>query len=92
MVAEPGSDRRNWVPAVLLHLPLIVVLVVLWLWDMTTPIIDTRLLGKPPKFEGDITHWKQWKFQTLAYFGALDPGAPRGLEVGRDDSRQHRVR
>ena len=36
-------------------------------------IIDTRLLGKPPKFEGDIAVWKQWRFQTLAYFGALDP-------------------
>ena len=35
-------------------------------------IIDTKLLGKPPRFEGDINTWKMWRFQTFAYLGALD--------------------
>ena len=38
----------------------------------TTGVIDTRLLGKPPRFEGDIGEWKQWRFQVMSYFGALD--------------------
>ena len=49
--------------------------------SMTAPLIDTRLLGKPPKFEGDINHWKQWRFQTLAYFGALDPELHEDLKL-----------
>ena len=48
---------------------------------MTAPLIDTRLLGKPPKSEGDINHWKQWRFQTLAYFGALDPELHEDLKL-----------
>ena len=48
---------------------------------MTAPLIDTRLLGKPPKFEGDINYWKQWRFQTLAYFGALDPELHEDLKL-----------
>ena len=35
-------------------------------------IVDTRLLGRPPKFGGDAPSWKTWQFQTIAYFGAVD--------------------
>ncbi len=31
-----------------------------------------EVVGKPPKFEGDINVWNQRRFQTMAYFGALD--------------------
>ena len=48
---------------------------------MSTPLIDTRLLGKPPRFEGDINNWKQWRFQTLAYFGALDSDLHEDLKM-----------
>jgi hypothetical protein len=36
-------------------------------------VIDTKLLGKPPRFEDDIAQCKQQCFQTMTYFGALYP-------------------
>ncbi len=39
--------------------------------DMSV-LIDTRLLGKPGGFEGDGNIWRQWRFQVMAYFGAID--------------------
>jgi hypothetical protein len=31
-------------------------------------LIDTGLLGKPGKFEGDTNKWKQWRIQMMAHF------------------------
>ena len=81
MVAEPGS-RLNRAPAVI---PVILLNLLVWIACasevMSAPLIDTRLLGKPPRFEGDINAWKQWRFQTLAYFGALDPDLHEDLKL-----------
>ena len=81
MVAEPGS-RLNRAPAVI---PNIFLNLLVWIdcarEVMSAPLIDTRLLGKPPRFEGDINAWKQWRFQTLAYFGALDPDLHEDLKL-----------
>ena len=50
-------------------------------------LVDTRSLGKPPPFSGDLDaqgkpvdgmHWSQWSFAFRAYAGAFDPDA-RGL-------------
>ena len=35
---------------------------------------DTKLLGKPDKFDGKDTSWKDWRFVTRAYFLAAMPG------------------
>ena len=56
------------------------------------PLIDTKLLCRPPKFEGDIGNWKQWRFQVLAYFGALEPelcdDRLRRLDSGKASAEQ----
>ena len=47
-------------------------------------LVDTRSLGKPPPFSGDLDaqgkpvdgmHWSQWSFAFRAYAGAFDPDA-----------------
>ena len=37
-------------------------------------MIDTRLLGKPEKFDGTDVHWRDWKFVTKSYLQAAMPG------------------
>ena len=44
-------------------------------------VIDTRLIGKPIRFEGDINGWKTWRFQTLAYFGAVESSLADDLTI-----------
>ncbi len=40
--------------------------------DDVSGLIDTCLFGKPGRFEGDINFWKQWRFQMMAYVGAVE--------------------
>ena len=35
-------------------------------------VVDTRLLGKPVAFDGRETIWRSFKFQFVAYCGAID--------------------
>ena len=34
-------------------------------------LVDTRVLGRPPKFGGEREQWQSWKFVFKAYVGAL---------------------
>ncbi len=40
-------------------------------------VIETKLLGKPDRFEGDIKAWKQ----RLAYFGAVETSVADDLAL-----------
>eukprot|EP00959_Pyramimonas_sp_CCMP1952_P059442 1241371-Pyramimonas_sp.AAC.1 len=63
-------------------------------------LVDTRALGKPPLFSGDLTAdgkpegglaWPQWSFTFRAYAGAFDPTCRDALEYAAnkvDDEQQ----
>ena len=55
---------------------------------MAQSLVDTRAIGKPPTFSGDVDPnghpegmtWSQWSFIFPSYVGAFDPGATRLLQ------------
>ncbi len=36
-------------------------------------VVDTRVLGRPPSFDGRTATWRGWEFWYLAYCGAVEP-------------------
>ena len=44
---------------------------------MTDPFVDSKLLGRPPRFGGEEAAWEDWSFTLRAYtaplVGALGP-------------------
>ena len=36
-------------------------------------LVDTRVLGKPPSFDGRPSSWRGFKFRFVAYCAAIDP-------------------
>ena len=48
---------------------------------VSTPVLDTRLLGKPSKFSGNIGDWAQWKFQVSNYLQLVDADLPDEIEA-----------
>ena len=38
----------------------------------TTSVVDTKLLGKPPSFDGAPEKWRDWSLVFKAYMGAVD--------------------
>ena len=43
--------------------------------------IDSKLLGRPPLFDGSEAAWADWQFQTRAYFETLDSDVSDSLEM-----------
>ena len=73
------AERLAGVPGII-TLAAVLVLGLVGAMAGRAPLIDTKLLGRPPKFE-DIGNWKQWRFQVLAYFGALEPELCEELQL-----------
>ena len=42
--------------------------------------IDSRLLGRPPSFDGKEEQWAEWQFQARAYLDTIDPNVPQALD------------
>ena len=51
-------------------------------------VVDTRLLSKPMAFDGRETSWRSFKFQFVAYCGALDSRIKDLLVPGREQGRR----
>ena len=51
-------------------------------------VVDTRLLSKPMAFDGRETSWRSFKFQFVAYCGAIDSRLHDLLVFGRDPGRR----
>ena len=49
--------------------------------DRQMGFVDTKLLGKPDKFDGKDTSWKDWRFVVRAYFLAAMPGIDLLLDL-----------
>ena len=39
----------------------------------STPLVDTRTIGKAPTFTGEHKDWPEWSFQFVAYMGSANP-------------------
>ena len=63
-------------------------------------LVDTKAIGKPPTFSGDVDvngqpegmPWSQWSFVFRSYVGAFDPTATRLLnevESNVEDQHEH---
>ena len=50
--------------------------------------VDTKLLGKPDKFDGKDTSWKDWRFVTRAYFLAAMPGIDLLLDLAEGGDQE----
>ena len=57
-------------------------------------VVDTRLLSKPMAFDGRETSWRSFKFQFVAYCGAIDSRLKDLLVLGetRDAAAMRNVR
>ncbi len=53
---------------------------------MASPLIDTKLLGRPRSYSGACGEWGQWRLVFISYIGALSPAPLAGLEHAE---RQH---
>ena len=51
--------------------------------------IDTRLLGKPDRFDGSDASWKDWEFVTRSYLMAAIGGIGPGLQAAESEPRSH---
>lgn len=49
--------------------------------------VDTRVLGKPEKFDGEETKWKEWRFATRAYLAAAVEGVEPGLTIDENSTQ-----
>jgi hypothetical protein len=47
--------------------------------------IDTRLLGKPDRFDGSDSSWKDWEFVTRSYLMAAIGGIGQGLQAAESE-------
>ena len=47
--------------------------------------IDTRLLGKPDRFDGSDSSWKDWEFVTRSYLMAAIGGIGQGLQTAESE-------
>ncbi len=50
--------------------------------------VDTKLLGKPDKFDGKDTSWKDWRFVVRAYFLAAMPGIDLLLDLAEGTDQE----
>ena len=39
----------------------------------STPLVDTRTIGKALTFTGEHKDWPEWSFQFVAYMGSVNP-------------------
>ena len=39
----------------------------------SSPLVDTRTIGRAPTFTGDHKDWPKWSFQFVAYMGSANP-------------------
>ena len=39
----------------------------------SSPLVDTRTIGKAPTFTGEHKDWPEWSFQFVAYMGSANP-------------------
>ena len=64
-------------------------------------VVDTRLLGKPERFDGSNNAWREWKFTCKSYLCAIDstfkslldkaevaPGVINNQDLATDRERQ----
>ena len=56
--------------------------------DRPMGFVDTKLLGKPDKFDGKDTSWKDWRFVTRAYFLAAMPGIDLMLDLAEGTDQE----
>jgi hypothetical protein len=56
--------------------------------DRHIGFVDTKLLGKPDKFDGKDTSWKDWRFVTRAYFLAAMPGIDLLLDLAEGTDQE----
>ncbi len=56
--------------------------------DRQMGFVDTKLLGKPDKFDGKDTSWKDWRFVTRAYFLAAMSGIGLLLDLAEGTDQE----
>ena len=56
--------------------------------DRQMGFVDTKLLGKPDKFDGKDTSWKDWRFVVRACFLAGMPGIDLLLDLAEGTEQE----
>ena len=56
--------------------------------DRHIGFVDTKLLGKPDKFDGKDTSWTDWRFVTRAYFLAAMPDIDLLLDLAEGTDQE----
>ena len=70
-----SSRTSTWLGVMMLALTTVLLFVPVGAPD----VVDTKLIGRPPKYDGSDSGWQDWKFVFLAYCQLLSPVMARSM-------------